>query len=90
VKPFQIILSIKGLIIFSSCGLITLVAVGIKQYLSKFSDKSYLPSIEYSNLFDLKIIKSNINLRETLLPFSVPSKEELSMIAQILIHYRTR
>ncbi len=74
--------------VLSSCAVIRPGEVGVKQKLGKLSEKSYTQGAVYYNPFVTKVIKTNIQINDIELSLSLPSKEGLSVVAQISILYR--
>jgi regulator of protease activity HflC (stomatin/prohibitin superfamily) len=72
----------------SSCAIIRPGEVGVKQKLGKLSDKSYMQGAVWYNPFVTKIIITNTQINNIELALSLPSKEGLSVVAQISILYR--
>jgi regulator of protease activity HflC (stomatin/prohibitin superfamily) len=60
----------------------------VKQKLGKLSDKSYMQGAVWYNPFVTKIIITNTQINNIELALSLPSKEGLSVVAQISILYR--
>jgi regulator of protease activity HflC (stomatin/prohibitin superfamily) len=75
-------------LLLSSCAVIRPGEVGVKQKLGKLSEKSYYQGSVWYNPFVTKVIKTNIQLNDIELSISLPSKEGLSVVAQISILYR--
>lgn len=82
------IASISFGVILSSCTVIRPGQVGVKQKLGKLSPKSYTQGPIWYNPFTTKIIKTNTQINDIELSLSLPSKEGLSVVAQISILYR--
>lgn len=72
----------------SSCVIIRPGEVGVKQKLGKLSDHVHKQGPVCYNPFITKIIRTNIQLNDLELSISLPSKEGLSVIAQISILYK--
>jgi prohibitin 1 len=87
-KAIQIFFLVNGLILFSSCAIIRPGEIGVKQKLGKLSEKSYAQGAVWYNPFITKIIKTNVQINDIELSLSLPSKEGLSVVAQISILYR--
>lgn len=84
-----IIISIALALIFStSCTVIRPGEVGVKQKLGKLADKSYMQGAVWYNPFVTKVVKTNIQINDIVLSLNLPSKEGLSVVAQISILYR--
>jgi len=75
-------------IILSSCAVIRPGEVGLKQRLGKLSDKTYTKGAVWFNPFITKVIKTNVQINDIELSLSLPSKEGLSVTAQISILYK--
>lgn len=87
-KTFQILTMAIALLSFSSCAVIRPGEVGIKQKLGKLSEKSYTDGAVWYNPFITKVIRTNVQINDIELSLSLPSKEGLSVVAQISILYR--
>jgi regulator of protease activity HflC (stomatin/prohibitin superfamily) len=77
-----------AVLLLSSCAIIRPGEVGVKQKLGKLSDKSYMQGAVWYNPFVTKIIITNTQINNIELALSLPSKEGLSVGAQISILYR--
>ena len=77
-----------AILLLSSCAIIRPGEVGVKQTLGKLSDKSYMQGAVWYNPFVTKIIITNTQINNIELALSLPSKEGLSVGAQISILYR--
>ncbi len=77
-----------AILLLSSCAIIRPGEVGVKQKLGKLSDKSYMQGAVWYNPFVTKIIITNTQINNIELALSLPSKEGLSVVAQISILYR--
>lgn len=87
-RNFKIIyLSILVLLI-SSCAIIRPGEVGVKQNLGKLSENVTKQGAVWYNPFTTKIIRTNVQINDIELSLSLPSKEGLSVVAQISILYR--
>ncbi len=73
---------------FTSCAIVRPGEIGVKQNLGKLSDKIHTPGPVWFNPFTTKVIKTNIQINDIELSLSLPSKEGLSVTAQISILYR--
>lgn len=82
------ILIAYSIIVLSSCSIIRPDEVGVKQKLGKLSEKSYSQGAIWYNPFTTRVIKTNVQINDIELSLSLPSKEGLSVIAQISILYR--
>lgn len=74
--------------IICSCTVIRPGEVGVKQKLGKLSEKTHTQGAVWFNPFVTKVIKRNIQMNDIKLSLSLPSKEGLSVIAEISILYR--
>jgi len=74
--------------LFTSCVIIRPGEVGVKQTLGKLSDKTYNHGAVWFNPFVTKVVKTNVQINDIELALSLPSKEGLSVTAQISILYR--
>ena len=74
--------------LFTSCVIIRPGEVGVKQTLGKLSDKTYSHGAVWFNPFITKVVKTNVQINDIELALSLPSKEGLSVTAQISILYR--
>lgn len=73
---------------FASCAIIRPGEVGVKQKLGNLSEKSHTQGAVWFNPFTTRVIKTNIQINDIELSLSLPSKEGLSVVAQISILYR--
>ena len=73
---------------FTSCAVIRPGEVGVKQTLGKLSDKSHVQGSVWFNPLITRVIKTNVQINDIELSLSLPSKEGLSVVAQISILYR--
>jgi regulator of protease activity HflC (stomatin/prohibitin superfamily) len=73
---------------FTSCVIIRPGEVGVKQTLGKLSDKTNSQGAVWFNPFVTKVVKTNVQINDIELALSLPSKEGLSVMAQISILYR--
>ncbi|MCG3167696.1 MAG: hypothetical protein POELPBGB_03490 [Bacteroidia bacterium] len=87
-KIIKIISAVIISIAFASCAVIRPGEVGVKQRLGKLSEKSHTQGSVWFNPFITKVIKTNIQINDIELSLSLPSKEGLSVTAQISILYR--
>lgn len=76
------------LMFITSCAIIRPGEVGVKQKLGKLSDKSHLQGAVWFNPFTTRVIKTNIQINNIELSLSLPSKEGLSVVAQISILFK--
>ncbi len=87
-RTSQIItIALSGLLL-SSCAIVRPGEVGVKQKLGKLSEKSHSQGPVWFNPFTTKVIKTNVQINDIELSLSLPSKEGLSVVAQISILYR--
>jgi regulator of protease activity HflC (stomatin/prohibitin superfamily) len=87
-KISQIITITLSSLVLSSCAIVRPGEVGVKQKLGKLSDKSHSQGPVWFNPFTTKVIKTNVQINDIELSLSLPSKEGLSVVAQISILYR--
>jgi regulator of protease activity HflC (stomatin/prohibitin superfamily) len=83
-----IVCSITLLFLISSCTVIRPGEVGVKQKLGKLSEKTHVQGAVWFNPFTTKVIKTNIQINNIELSLSLPSKEGLSVVAQISILFK--
>jgi regulator of protease activity HflC (stomatin/prohibitin superfamily) len=76
------------LFLISSCTIIRPGQVGVKQKLGKLSEKTHVQGAVWFNPFTSKVIKTNIQINNIELSLSLPSKEGLSVVAQISILFK--
>ncbi|MFN7847205.1 MAG: prohibitin family protein [Bacteroidota bacterium] len=74
--------------LFSSCAIIRPGEVGVKQRLGKLSDRTHTQGVVWFNPFVTKVIKTSVQINNIELSLNLPSKEGLSVVAQISILYR--
>jgi prohibitin 1 len=74
--------------LLSSCSIIRPGEVGVKQRLGNLSDKIHTQGSVWFNPFTTRVLKTNIQINDVELSLSLPSKEGLSVVAQISILYR--
>jgi regulator of protease activity HflC (stomatin/prohibitin superfamily) len=74
--------------VLTSCAIIRPGEVGVKQKLGKLSKTSHFQGAIWYNPFITKVIRTNIQINDIELSLSLPSKEGLSVIAQISILYQ--
>lgn len=72
----------------SSCAVIRPGEVGVKQKLGKLSEKTHTQGTVWYNPITTKVVKTNVQINDIELSLSLPSKEGLSVVAQISILYR--
>ena len=77
-----------AILLLSSCAIIRPGEVGVKQKLGKLSEKSYMQGAVWFNPFITKVIITNTQINNIELSLTLPSKEGLSVVAQISILYR--
>lgn len=87
-KSRVIIACLSIILLLSNCAVIRPGEVGVKQRLGKLSDKTHIQGAVWFNPFTTKVIKTNIQINDIELSLSLPSKEGLSVVAQISILYR--
>jgi regulator of protease activity HflC (stomatin/prohibitin superfamily) len=78
----------SAMLFLSSCSIIRPGEVGVKQRLGKLSEKAHVQGIVWFNPFITKVVKTNVQINDVELSLSLPSKEGLSVVAQISILYR--
>jgi prohibitin 1 len=78
----------SAILFLSSCSIIRPGEVGVKQRLGKLSEKAHVQGIVWFNPFITKVVKTNVQINDVELSLSLPSKEGLSVVAQISILYR--
>ena len=72
----------------SSCSVIRPGEVGVKQTLGKLSDNIHTQGLVWYNPFLTKVVRTNVQVNDVELSLSLPSKEGLSVVAQISILYK--
>jgi prohibitin 1 len=87
-KALKYYLLVGGVALLTSCTVVRPGEIGVKQRLGNLSDKSYAQGPVWFNPFTTKVIKTNVQLKDIELSLSLPSKEGLSVVAQISILYR--
>ncbi|MBK6352624.1 MAG: prohibitin family protein [Bacteroidetes bacterium] len=87
-KIVKVISAVTVLTAFTSCAVVRPGEVGVKQKLGKLSEKIHAQGPVWFNPFTTKVIKTNIQINDIELSLSLPSKEGLSVTAQISILYR--
>ena len=75
-------------VLLASCAIVRPEEVGVKQRLGKLSDEIYTQGSVWYNPITTKVVKTNVQINEIELSLSLPSKEGLSVVAQISILYR--
>lgn len=81
------IFSLSLLLFLTSCSTIKPGEVGVKQRLGKLSENIHTQGLVWYNPFITKVIKTSIQVNDIELSLNLPSKEGLSVIAQISILY---
>lgn len=76
------------LVFLSSCAIIRPGEVGVKQRLGKLSDRTHTQGTVWYNPFTTRVIKTSVQINDIELSLSLPSKEGLSVVAQISILYK--
>ena len=87
-KTSKIIYLLLLPLIVSSCAIIRPGEVGLKQKLGKLSEGVYKQGTVLYNPIITKVIRTNVQINNIELSLSLPSKEGLSIVAQISILYR--
>ena len=87
-KTYAIILGAISILFLANCSVIRPGEVGVKQKLGKLSEKSHTQGAVWYNPFTTRVIKTNIQINDIELSLSLPSKEGLSVVAQISILYK--
>lgn len=87
-KARTVILPSLLICLLSACAVIKPGEVGVKQKVGKLSDKIYTGGAVWFNPFTTKVIKTNVQINDIELTISLPTKEGLSVVAQISILYR--
>jgi prohibitin 1 len=75
-------------LLLSSCAIIRPGEAGVKQRLGKLSGKVQTQGVVWYNPFISKVIKTSVQINDIELSLSLPSKEGLSIVAQISILYK--
>ncbi len=75
-------------VFLSGCAVIRPGEVGVRQKLGKLSDKTHRQGTVWYNPLTTRVIKTDVQLNDIELTLSLPSKEGLSVGAQISILYR--
>jgi regulator of protease activity HflC (stomatin/prohibitin superfamily) len=86
-KANQIISVVFVSLLFTNCAVIRPGQVGVKQRLGNLSDKTYTQGSVWFNPFTTRVVKTNVQINDIELSLSLPSKEGLSVVAQISILY---
>jgi regulator of protease activity HflC (stomatin/prohibitin superfamily) len=87
-KTKEIISVALFVLLLSSCAVVRPGEVGVKQRLGRLSEKTHTQGSVWFNPFTTKVVKTNIQINDIELSLSLPSKEGLSVVAQISILYR--
>lgn len=85
---FKTIAACFTVIFFTSCAVIRPGEVGVKQKLGTLSDDYKTQGTIWYNPFVTRVIVTNVQISDVELALSLPSKEGLSVEAQISILYR--
>ncbi len=72
----------------SSCAVIRPGEVGVRQKLGVLSDETHKQGAVWFNPFTTRVVKRNVQVNDIELTISLPSKEGLSVVAQISILYQ--
>ena len=75
-------------VVLASCTIIRPGQVGVKQTLGKLSETTHTRDAVWFNPFVAKVIKADVQVDDLELALNLPSKEGLSVLAQISILYR--
>lgn len=86
-KVHQIISVALFALLVSGCAVIRPGQVGVKQRLGDLSEKTHTQGSVWFNPFTTKVVKTNVQINDIELSLSLPSKEGLSVVAQISILY---
>lgn len=89
-KNLKITLPLLAGLFFASCAIVQPGEVALKQRLGKLSQTPYDEGAVWYNPLTTKIIRTSIQLNDIELSLSLPSKEGLSVVAQISILYRIK
>jgi prohibitin 1 len=87
-RSLNIVCIVVLVALLSSCTIIRPGQVGVKQRLGKLSEKTYTQGAVVFNPFITKVIKTDVQINNIELSLSLPSKEGLSIVAQISILYQ--
>ena len=87
-KSNNLLLITLILLLLSNCAIIRPGEIGVKQKLGKLSDKAKIQGVIWFNPFTSKVVKTTIQINDIELSLSLPSKEGLSVVAQISILYK--
>lgn len=86
-KANQIISLASFLLLLSGCAVIRPGEVGVKQRLGNLSEETHTQGSVWFNPFTTRVVKTNVQINDIELSLSLPSKEGLSVVAQISILY---
>lgn len=86
----NLILTLAAFSILSGCTIIRPGEVGVKQRLGRLSDKVHMEGTVVYNPFVIKVIRMSIQTNNLELSLNLPSKEGLSIDAQISILYKLK
>ncbi len=75
-------------VLLSGCAVIRPGEIGVKQKLGKLSEQTHSQGTVWFNPFTTKVLKTNVQVNDVELSLTLPSKEGLSVVAQISILYR--
>lgn len=75
-------------LLISSCAIVRPGEVGVKQRLGRLSEHVYKQGSVWYNPFTTKVVRTNVQINDIELSLSLPSKEGLSIVAQISILYK--
>ncbi len=84
----KVILLLAVAFYLSSCAIVKPGEVGVRQKLGKLSDEIHTQGTLWFNPLTTKVIKTNVQLNDVELSLSLPSKEGMSVQAQISILYK--
>lgn len=87
-KYHRIFVALVSCLFLTSCAVIKPGEVGVRQSLGKLSDEYKTQGTIWFNPFVANVIKTNVQVQDVELSLSLPSKEGLSVQAQISILYR--
>ena len=87
-KTKEIISVALIILLLSGCAIVRPGEVGVKQRLGKLSEKTHTQGPVWFNPFTTRVVKTNVQINDIELSLSLPSKEGLSVVAQISILYR--
>jgi prohibitin 1 len=84
----EYLLIVPFALLLTSCAIVRPGEVGVKQRLGKLSEKTHIQGAVWYNPFTTRVVKTSIQINDIELSLNLPSKEGLSVIAQISILYR--